>query len=66
MGLPKDRIKDLRAPIGLDINARTPDEIAISIMSEILMFQLGGSGANMKLEDKLIEKIFSKNAEVLN
>ena len=65
MGLPKDRIKELRAPIGIEINARTPDEIAISIMSEILMVRLGGSGENMKLDDKLIEKIFSKHAKVL-
>lgn len=65
MGLSRDRIKELRAPIGLEINARTPDEIAISIMSEILMVRLGGSGGNMKLDDKLIEKIFSKHTKVL-
>ena len=65
MGLSRDRIKELRAPIGLEINARTPDEIAISIMSEILMVRLGGSGENMKLDDKLIEKIFSKHTKVL-
>ena len=65
-GLPKDRIKELRAPIGLEINARTPDEIAISIMSEILLFRLGGSGKHMKLNDDLVEKIFSKYADVLS
>ena len=66
MGLPKDRIKELRAPIGLAINARTPDEIAISIISEMLMFRLGGSGQNMKLDEKLIENIFSKHAKALS
>ena len=65
MGLSRDRIKELRAPIGLEINARTPDEIAISIMSDILMVRFGGSGENMKLDDKLIEKIFSKHTKVL-
>ena len=66
MGIPKDRITELRAPIGIEINARTPDEIAISIIAEMLMFRLGGSGKNMKLDEKLVEKIFSKQAEVLN
>ena len=66
MGIPKDRITELRAPIGIEINARTPDEIAISIIAEMLMFRLGGSGKNMKLEEKLVEKIFSKQAKVLN
>jgi len=65
-GISKDRIKELRAPIGLEINARTPDEIAISIMSEILLFRLGGSGKHMKLDDNLVEKIFSKYANVLS
>ena len=66
MGIPKDRITELRAPIGIEINARTPDEIAISIIAEMLMFRLGGCGKNMKLDEKLVEKIFSKQAEVLN
>ena len=66
MGIPKDRITELRAPIGIEINARTPDEIAISIIAEMLMFRLGGSGKNMKLDEKLVEKIFSKQAKVLN
>ena len=66
MGIPKDRITELRAPIGIEINARTPDEIAISILAEMLMFRLGGSGKNLKLDEKLVEKIFSKQAEVVN
>ena len=37
-GMPLERVRDLRAPIGLDVGARTPEEIAVSVMSEILMF----------------------------
>tara|TARA_Y100001936_G_C16041083_1_gene651599 strand:+ start:213 stop:1358 length:1146 start_codon:yes stop_codon:yes gene_type:complete len=66
MGLPKERIMELRAPIGLEINARTPDEIAISIVAEILMFKLGGSGENMKLDKKLVEKIFTKQVKTIS
>jgi xanthine dehydrogenase accessory factor len=59
-GVSIDRIKDVRAPIGLDINARTPEEIAISIMAEILMIRNGGEGNEMKLDSNLLEKTSDK------
>ena len=59
-GVSIDRIKDVRAPIGLDINARTPEEIAISIMAEILMIRNGGGGNEMKLDSNLLEKTSDK------
>ena len=59
-GLALDRIKEIRSPIGLDIHARTPDEIAVSIMAEILMFRLGGTGLPMKLSERDFNRILSK------
>lgn len=38
-GVGRDFIERLRAPIGLDIGAVTPEEIAISIMAEITAFR---------------------------
>jgi xanthine dehydrogenase accessory factor len=35
-GVPKKRLEEIHAPIGLDINAETPEEIALSIMAEII------------------------------
>ena len=35
-GLPRSLFRDLRAPIGLDIGARTPREIALAILAEIV------------------------------
>ena len=62
--LPVERIKEIRSPIGLDIRARTPEEIAVSIMGEILMFRLGGSGQPMTLDEARIDRIVAKvNAE---
>ena len=58
-----DRIREIRSPIGLDIKARTPEEIAISIMSEVLMFRLGGSGLPMKLDEKQLARIWKKISE---
>lgn len=60
MGLDEERLREIRSPIGLDIHARTPEEIAISIMGEILMFRLGGTGQEMKLEQHRIDRIISK------
>ena len=60
MGLDEQRLRDIRSPIGLDIRARTPEEIAVSIMGEILMFRLGGTGLPMKLEQHRIDRIIAK------
>ena len=59
-GLPIERVQEIRSPIGLDIRARTPEEIAVSIIAEILMFRLGGGGAPMKLEDRHLDRILDK------
>ena len=61
--LSLDRIREIRSPIGLDIKARTPEEIAISIMSEVLMFRLGGSGLPMRLDEKQLDRIKKKISE---
>jgi xanthine dehydrogenase accessory factor len=54
--LPADRVRALRSPIGLDIGARTPEEIAVSILGEWIMLRQGGSGAPLRLADELLAK----------
>lgn len=46
-GLGDADLARIHAPIGLELNAETPKEIAISIMAEIVMLQRGGTGAPM-------------------
>lgn len=46
-GFAKEDLDAVRTPIGLDIGAETPEEIAISIMAEVTMLRRGGKGGVM-------------------
>ena len=41
-------IKNLHSPVGLDFNAKTPEQIALSILSEIVMIDNKATGKQMK------------------
>ncbi|HEX7540527.1 MAG TPA: XdhC family protein [Anaerolineales bacterium] len=47
-GISDDQLKRVHSPIGLGIGAETPEEIAVSIMAEVLMLRGSGSGKQMK------------------
>ena len=40
-GIPREHLDRVHAPIGLEINAKTPEEIAVSIMAEIIKVRRG-------------------------
>jgi xanthine dehydrogenase accessory factor len=44
VGLTDSELASLRAPIGLDLGASTPEETAVSIAAEIVALRRGGSG----------------------
>ena len=48
-GISVDRLKEVKSPIGLDIGALTPEELAVSIMSEIIMERRGGKGSPLQM-----------------
>ena len=43
-GVTEEQLKNIHAPIGLDIGAVTPEEVALAIMAEIVAERRGGSG----------------------
>jgi len=47
--VPEAQIQRVHSPIGLEIEAETPEEIAVSIMAEVLMIRHGGTGASMTI-----------------
>ncbi len=46
-GVGAEEIERVHSPIGLELNAETPEEIAVSIMAEIIMLRGGGDGMRM-------------------
>jgi xanthine dehydrogenase accessory factor len=41
LGLKPDDFERVKSPIGIDLNAETPEEIAVSILAEIIMLKQG-------------------------
>ncbi len=54
-GLTDDRLARVRAPIGLELEAESPREIALSIMAEITMLRRGGTGQPMQWHGRVTD-----------
>lgn len=54
-GVPLERLLTVYAPVGLDIGAVTQQEIAVSIMAEVINARRGGNHDHLRLV-KLLEK----------
>jgi xanthine dehydrogenase accessory factor len=46
-GMVDEDLARIHSPIGLELNAETPEEIAVSILSEIIMIRHGGTGVRL-------------------
>ncbi len=51
-GFDQAALDAVSTPIGLDIGAETPEEIAISILAELIMFRRGGDGGRMRRQPR--------------
>jgi len=52
-GVPREKLADIHSPIGLDIGALTPAEIAVSILSELIAVRrLGSSEFSLSRKEK--------------
>jgi xanthine dehydrogenase accessory factor len=47
-GATETELARVHAPAGLDLGAKTPEEIALSVLSEIVMHRRGGSSRAMR------------------
>lgn len=48
-GFGEEALARVMAPAGLDLGARTPEEIALSVIAEIVMRRRGGQGQSLRL-----------------
>jgi len=51
-GYSEEDLSRIHAPVGLDLGAETPHEIAVSILSEIMMIRSGKSGRPLSLRSR--------------
>jgi xanthine dehydrogenase accessory factor len=55
-GFTAEQLARVHAPAGLDLGARSPEEIALSVVSEIVMQHRGGTGAHMDSQSRNASK----------
>ncbi|MBI4545162.1 MAG: XdhC family protein [Gemmatimonadetes bacterium] len=68
-GVPAERLALVRAPVGLDIQAETPEEIAVSIAAEIIQLRRGpesapaGEPTPLARKERVLERLVRRRAE---
>lgn len=58
-GLSQDDLTRVYAPIGLDLGAETPDEIALAIAAELLLWRRGGSGGRLRDREGILARLLA-------
>lgn len=64
-GVSSEMLAQVHAPIGLDVGARTPDEIALSIAAELLLWRRGGTGIPLREHAAILAKVQADPADEL-
>lgn len=62
-GIPADLIDRIHAPVGLDIGAETPEEIAVAVAAELVMLDRGGTGTPLRDVERVAERFFGHARE---
>nr|WP_276604087.1 XdhC/CoxI family protein [Nannocystis pusilla] len=57
LGRPRPDLSRVRAPVGIALGGRTPAEIAISIVAELLADRHGGTGAAMNVVPQALARL---------
>ena len=56
-GFARERLEEIRTPIGVDIGAETPEEIAVSILAEVLAVRNGRMAGFLSEETRVPENV---------
>ena len=60
-GIGHDLIDRIHAPVGLNIGAETPEEIAVAVAAELVMLRRGGTGLALKDVERIAERFFKED-----
>jgi xanthine dehydrogenase accessory factor len=60
-GVPRAQLATVHAPVGVDINAETPAEIAVSIAAELIRVRRGGAGESLTERERVLERFFAED-----
>jgi xanthine dehydrogenase accessory factor len=61
-GIPRTRLGEIHAPVGLDIGAETPEEIAVAVAAELVKVHRGGSGTSLRDLERVSDRFFGEHA----
>lgn len=62
-GIPPEQLARVHAPIGLDLGAQTPDEIALSITAELQCWRRGASGEPLCDRAGILKQVLTERDE---
>ncbi|HKJ03281.1 MAG TPA: XdhC family protein [Longimicrobiales bacterium] len=62
-GIPRERLGVIHAPVGLDIGAETPEEIAVAVAAELVLVRRGGTGTPLRDLERVAERFFNDESE---
>jgi xanthine dehydrogenase accessory factor len=55
-GIGAERLRAVHAPIGLDVGAETPEEIAVAVAAELVMARRGGTGQPLRDRERVLDR----------
>jgi xanthine dehydrogenase accessory factor len=59
-GIPRALLSRINAPVGLDIGAETPEEIAIAVAAELVKLIRGGTGTSLRDVENITDRFFGE------
>jgi xanthine dehydrogenase accessory factor len=62
-GVPRARLGAIHAPVGLDIGAETPEEIAVAVAAELVKVRRGGTGSSLRDLENVANRFFTSPEE---